>query len=186
MGADLIGHNGSTAGPVLQWARYLLQDVLFWGPHFDYCFILNIWPEPKKTLPLILISLLLILLVRRRYDASVAHLFYFSGSLQNTVQNVKCRWILMTWSRKSKTLSSIRSASGLFFSCCHHSCVNLHVPNSCSLCARPFSSGDEFLLTDLRLFCRQCHEQELDHHGNGVRNGVRLWERKRVATRESS
>ena len=138
-------------------------------------------PNQKKTLPLILILLLLILLVRRRYDASVAHLFYFSGSLQNTVQNVKCRWILMTWSRKSKTLSSIRSASGLFFSCCHHSCVNLHVPNSCSLCARPFSSGDEFLLTDLRLFCRQCHEQELDHHGNGVRNGVRLWEKKRVA-----
>lgn len=43
---------------------------------------------------------------------------------------------------------------------------------SCSLCARPFSSGDEFLLIDLRLYCRQCHEQDLDHHA--VRSGVSM------------
>ena len=168
MGADLIGHNGPRCNGL-----DIYYKMFFFGVRTSI--IVLYWtygPNQKQTLPLILISLLLLA------DASVAHLFYFSGSLQNTVQNVKCRWILMTWSKKSKTLSSIRSALGSFFSV-GTSPINPPVPsNSCSLCARPFSSGDEFLLTDLRLFCRQCHEQELDHHGNGVRNGVRVWERE--------
>ena len=50
--------------------------------------------------------------------------------------------------------------------------------SSCSLCARPFSSGDEFLLIDLRLFCRQCHEQDLDHHA--VRSGFSVRTSKKI------
>ena len=34
---------------------------------------------------------------------------------------------------------------------------------SCTVCARLFVSGDEFLLIDMRLYCRACHEVELEH-----------------------
>lgn len=31
------------------------------------------------------------------------------------------------------------------------------------MCARLFVSGDEFLLIDMRLYCRACHEVEIEH-----------------------
>ena len=125
MGADLIGHNGPRCNGL-----DIYYKMFFFGVRTSI--IVLYWtygPNQKQSLPLILISLLLLA------DASVAHLFYFSGSLQNTVQNVKCRWILMTWSKKSKTLSSIRSALGSFFLSAQVPLTHLSLPTAV-VCAR--------------------------------------------------
>ena len=43
--------------------------------------------------------------------------------------------------------------------------LDFHMYFSCCACARVFVSGDEFVAAvDMRLFCRACHELELEHN----------------------